>query len=97
MSSWPTSPKRACAKRPELLRTSAAKAIVTQTDVSQKRAVDTMLQQALDMFKTIDVLVNNAGIETRAPFLDLPEDDWDRVLDVNLKGPYLCVATNGSI
>lgn len=40
-------------------------------------------------FGRVDYLVNNAGILTRRDFLDLPEDEWDRVLDVNLKGQYL--------
>ena len=38
----------------------------------------------------IDILVSNAGVETLVPFLELPEEDWDRILDVNLKGAYLC-------
>jgi NAD(P)-dependent dehydrogenase (short-subunit alcohol dehydrogenase family) len=65
-------------------------AIVTSTDVSQKRDVEGMLNQAVEAFGTVDVLVNNAGIETRGSFLELLEDDWDHVLNVNLKGPYLC-------
>jgi NAD(P)-dependent dehydrogenase (short-subunit alcohol dehydrogenase family) len=68
-------------------------AIVTSTDVSQKRDVEGMLNQAVDAFGKVDVLVNNAGIETRGSFLELLEDEWDRVLDVNLKGPYLCGQT----
>ena len=64
--------------------------LVTGTDVSRRADVEDMVRQAVDTFGHVDVLVNNAGIETLIAFLDLPEDEWDRVLNVNLKGPYLC-------
>lgn len=57
-------------------------------------AVAADVQQAVDgavaAFGALDVLVNNAGMEVIRPFLDVPEEEWDRVLDVNLKGPFLC-------
>jgi NAD(P)-dependent dehydrogenase (short-subunit alcohol dehydrogenase family) len=64
--------------------------LVVSADVSRSADVQAMVQQAVSAFGKIDVLVNNAGVETRASFLDLSEEDWDRVLDINLKGPYLC-------
>jgi glucose 1-dehydrogenase len=66
------------------------RALVTETDVSRPAHVTAMLRQAVDAFGHVDVLVNNAGIESQFTFLELPEDEWDRVLNVNLKGPYLC-------
>jgi NAD(P)-dependent dehydrogenase (short-subunit alcohol dehydrogenase family) len=65
-------------------------ALVTGADVSRAADVQRMVRQSVDAFGHIDILVNNAGIETHAAFLDLAEEDWDRVLDINLKGPYLC-------
>ncbi|OGO28467.1 MAG: hypothetical protein A2W33_00135 [Chloroflexi bacterium RBG_16_52_11] len=59
-------------------------------DVSNKVAVDGMLQRTLEVFGTIDVLVNNAGICPFHDFLSMPEDLWDQVLAVNLKGNFLC-------
>jgi glucose 1-dehydrogenase len=49
-----------------------------------------MIVQAISRFGQIDVLVNNAGIEHETPFLDKSEQEWDRVISVNLKGPFLC-------
>jgi NAD(P)-dependent dehydrogenase (short-subunit alcohol dehydrogenase family) len=44
----------------------------------------------MDEFGGIDILVNNAGIIIRVPLLELGEDDWDKVIDIDLKGYYLC-------
>lgn len=57
-------------------------------DVSDVAAVQSMMAQAYLLFTRVDVLVNNAGIERRAGFLDVGEEDYDQVLDVNLKGPF---------
>jgi NAD(P)-dependent dehydrogenase (short-subunit alcohol dehydrogenase family) len=58
-------------------------------DVSEKLDVHNLIAKALDLHGRIDVLVNNAGIVDDAPFLDLPEDEFDRILGVNLKGAFL--------
>lgn len=65
-------------------------AISVKTDVSQKVEVERLVQQTLTQFGRIDILVNNAGITSRYELLDLPEQEWDRVLAVNLKGVFLC-------
>ena len=60
-------------------------------DVSRPASVDRAFAQVVDQFGALDILVNNAGvIGTDTPVVDLAEDDWDRVLDVNLKGTFLC-------
>jgi glucose 1-dehydrogenase len=59
-------------------------------DVSQKADVDAMMAFALQHFGRVDILVNNAGITHAADFLDLAEDDFDRVLRINLKSMFLC-------
>ena len=59
-------------------------------DVSKKADVESMVQKTLARFGSIDVLVNNAGICPFHDFLSMPEDLWDRVLEVNLKGNFLC-------
>lgn len=59
-------------------------------DVSQKLDIHNLVAHALDEYGQIDILVNNAGMVAGADFLDLEEEDFDRVLDVNLKGSFLC-------
>ena len=59
-------------------------------DVSIKADVDAMIAATLDTFGRIDILINNAGINIRGPIETLGEDDWDKVVDINLKGPWLC-------
>lgn len=59
-------------------------------DVSLKVDVDAMIGQTLAQFGRIDILVNNAGVTHAADFLDLSEDDFDRVLRINLKSMFLC-------
>ena len=65
-------------------------AIAVEADVSQAASVQRMVLQAVERFGSVDVLVNNAGIERHTPFLDKTEADWDAVLAVDLKGPFLC-------
>ena len=65
-------------------------ALSISLDVSNRKSVDEMLNQALKKFGRIDILVNVAGLSTLTPLEDLEEDEWDRVLSVNLKGVYLC-------
>jgi len=59
-------------------------------DISRKTQVFAMIEQAKDTFGTVDILVNNAGIIRDGFLAKLSEDDWDKVLEVNLKGPFLC-------
>lgn len=63
---------------------------VIRADVRVRAEVEAMVAAAVDRFGRLDVLVNNAGVETLVPFVDLSEAEWDRVLDVNLKGAFLC-------
>lgn len=63
-------------------------AVTFRADVSQKREVDEVVNRAIEKFSRIDILVNNAGIIYRKPMLDYTENDWDHVIDVNLKGTF---------
>ncbi len=77
----------------ELVRRAGGEAIAVAVDVSDESSVQSMADLAAGAFGGVDVLVNNAalygGLE-RKPFYELGVDDWDRVLAVNLKGPWLC-------
>lgn len=63
--------------------------IMIQTDVSRADQVDSAVKQVLDTFGRIDILVNNAGITRDNLVLRMKEEDWDRVIDTNLKGTFL--------
>jgi glucose 1-dehydrogenase len=64
------------------------KGIIVQADVSNVEAVRNLVEQAWKAFGCADILVNNAGMEKKSDFWDTPEEDYDRVLGVNLKGPF---------
>ena len=66
------------------------RAVVICGDVAKAADVDGMFDAALREFETLDILVNNAGVQTWKALADLEERDWDRVIDTNLKGCFLC-------
>ncbi|MFP6869205.1 MAG: 3-oxoacyl-ACP reductase family protein, partial [Nitrospinota bacterium] len=59
-------------------------------DVSKSGEVRRAAETAIESFGRVDILINNAGISPKKAYLDYTEEDWDAVLDVNLKGEYLC-------
>ncbi|HER25371.1 MAG TPA: 3-oxoacyl-ACP reductase FabG [Candidatus Atribacteria bacterium] len=67
------------------------KALAIQVDVSDSKEVNQMVQSVIKKFKRVDILVNNAAIIKRGLIEDLKEEDWDRVIDVNLKGAFNCM------
>ncbi len=62
--------------------------LAIKCDVSRWEDVQAAVNQVLDKFGRIDILVNNAGIYPFKPFTEMGEQDWDKVLDVNLKGVF---------
>jgi glucose 1-dehydrogenase len=66
------------------------KEMVVQADVSDEAQVKTMVAGVIEEFGSLDVLVNNAGIQKPAPSHEIEASDFDRVLAVNLRGPFLC-------
>lgn len=66
------------------------RAIAVQADVSVEAEVEAMFARAIDEFGAIDTLVNNAGIQRDAAFVDMTVEQWNQVLSVNLTGQFLC-------
>jgi len=67
-----------------------AQARFVQTDVSNASQVEALLEETLSAYGRLDVLVNNAGVELPKRITDTTEAEWDRLMDVNLKGVFLC-------
>jgi len=65
-------------------------AVVVKADVANKKDVDNMAKAALDKFGKVDILVNNAGISNPAMLYKMSEEQWDQVVDIHLKGAFLC-------
>lgn len=80
-----------------LLKRAGGKPVAVQGDVSVAADVDRIVETAMQAFGRIEILVNNAAIFYRTPFEELTEADWDRFLDVNLKGPFLLCRKIGAI
>lgn len=72
----------------EKIEAAGGKAVVIRADVTRLDDLQAMVQKAVDTFGGLDVLVNNAGIETRTSLLDTSEEDYDKVMAVNLKSAF---------
>lgn len=77
----------------DLARKYGAKAIPIKTDVSQESDVLRMVQTAIEHFGSLEILVNNAGIASLSPSVDMSVEEWTKVIDVNLTGVFLCART----
>ena len=73
----------------EQVRKINGEAVFVKTDVSKTADIDKMVKACLDKFGRVDILVNNAGIIKFGPLHETPEEDWNAVLDVNLKSVFL--------
>lgn len=74
-----------------------AESVVVPLDVMHKDQIDGLVRSAIDRFGRIDILVNNAGVNVPKLALDVTEDDWDRVLDINLKGLFFTTQAVGRV
>jgi len=66
------------------------RAMMVHADVSVRAEVEEMIDTVWNQLGPVDVLVNNAGIETILPFLEMTDEQWTRLVDVNLRGEWLC-------
>jgi glucose 1-dehydrogenase/3-oxoacyl-[acyl-carrier protein] reductase len=72
------------------IRSQGRRAITVGADVAKRGEVEPMIEKVWKELGPIDILVNNAGIETIVPFLELTDQQWTRLVDVNLRGAWLC-------
>jgi NAD(P)-dependent dehydrogenase (short-subunit alcohol dehydrogenase family) len=79
------------------LKRLGGKPIAVPGDVSRSADVDRIVEAAMQAFGRIEILVNSAAVFSRTPFATLAESDWDRILGVNLKGPFLLCRRVGEI
>lgn len=72
------------------IQANGGKAMHVKADVSQEDQVQAMFQTAIDTYGTVDILVNNAGLQRDNAFWDMTLAEWQKVIDVNLTGQFLC-------
>jgi len=72
------------------IRAKGRRAMTIKADVAARADVEPMIERVWNELGPIDILVNNAGIETIVPFLELTDEQWTRLVDVNLRGAWLC-------
>lgn len=72
------------------IRASGGQALAIPTDVSNVADVEQLVSECLTRFGKIDILVNNAAIIRRSAVLEMPIEEWDRVINTNLRGVFLC-------
>jgi 3-oxoacyl-[acyl-carrier protein] reductase len=72
-----------------LIRKNNGQATACHADIACAEDVNAMVEQVVTTYGGVDILINSAGLSIDAPFLELSENDWDQVMGVNLKGPFL--------
>ncbi len=74
----------------QIIEQNKGQALVIQADVSQYQQAMGLIQQTVEHFNRLDIMVNNAGMEIHSAFVDVTEEQFDRVLGVDLKGVFFC-------
>jgi 3-oxoacyl-[acyl-carrier protein] reductase len=90
-----TSNENAANEVVETIQSMGSKAIAVKADVAQKAEVENLVNSAIDTFGRLDILVNNAGFTRPAMMIKMTEDQWDQVVDIHLKGAFLCAQAAG--
>ena len=84
-----------CQRVVDEIKRMGTRGLALKCDVGSSSDVEAMVKRTVDEFGRVDILVNNAGVIAYKPFLELTEEDWDRTLNINLKGQFLCARAAG--
>ena len=79
-----------CAPVVEEIKAKGGEAVCYKMNVADAKEVNSVFDEAVKQYGRLDILVNNAGIYVSKPALEITEEDWDKMLDINLKGQFLC-------
>ena len=79
------------------IRAKGRKSLAISADVTDEKSVENMVGNTLKEFPRIDILVNGAGLAIRKPADTFPIDEWQRVMDVNARGTFLCCQAVGKV
>ncbi len=90
-----TSSEKAALEAVDAIKGMGSDAIAVKADVALKSDAETLIQAAIDRFGRLDILVNNAGFTRPALMLNMTEDQWDQVVDIHMKGAFLCSQAAG--
>ena len=90
-----TSNENAANEVVDAIQAMGSEAIAVKADVAKKKDVEGLVGTAVDTFGKIDILVNNAGFTRPALMIKMTEDQWDQVVDIHLKGAFLCSQAAG--
>ena len=82
--------KEAAEETATSIREAGADALVIKADVSKRSEIKALFTNTFSYFGKIDILVNNAGINKRGFFEETSDEDWDMIMEINLKGPFIC-------
>lgn len=82
--------EKECQAVADEIKSKGGEAMAFKLDVSNKAEVDAVFDEVVKQYGRLDILVNNAGIFQPKPALEITEEDWDRMIDIDLKGEFLC-------
>ena len=81
--------------RSELAQRTNAMVVYSPADMSKPKAIEGMIRQTVDMFGSVDIMVNNAGVQHVAPIDEFPEGKWDAILAINLSSAFHATKAGG--
>ncbi|HEY4527910.1 MAG TPA: SDR family NAD(P)-dependent oxidoreductase [Candidatus Paceibacterota bacterium] len=82
--------EKECQAVADEIKSKGGEAMAFKLDVSNKADVDAVFDEVIKQYGRLDILVNNAGIYQPKPAMEITEEDWDRMIDIDLKGEFLC-------